>query len=61
MTLIFKKGTRNKAKNYRQVSLISIFCEMLEHVITGQRIIDRLEKYGILTDAHRGFRIMGSC
>ena len=57
---IFKKGAKNKAENYRPVSLTSISCKMLEHVITSS-IMDHLEKHDILTDAQHGFRKRRSC
>ena len=31
---VFKKGDRNKAENYRPVSLTSVSCKLLEHIIS---------------------------
>ena len=33
VTPIFKKGEKNKPENYRPISLTSISCKMLEHII----------------------------
>ena len=52
---IFKKGDRNKAENYRPVSLTCILCKIAEHIIVSQ-MYDHLDYYGIFTDAQHGFR-----
>ena len=33
ITLLFKKGSRNKPENYRPVSLTSVICKLLETLI----------------------------
>jgi hypothetical protein len=57
---IFKKGGKSKPENYRPVSLTSISCKMLEHVITST-IMRHLEQHHILTDVQHGFRRQRSC
>ncbi len=57
---LFKKGERYKASNYRPVSLTSICCKSLEHII-HHHIINHLETLGILSDAQHGFRKRRSC
>ena len=57
---IFKKGERNKAENYRPVSLTSIICKTLEHVLCSQ-ILGHCDLHNILTDAQFGFRKRRSC
>ena len=36
---MFKKGTRNKAKNYRPISLTSILCKLIESFVKEFRSI----------------------
>ena len=57
---IFKKGERSKAENYRPISLTSVICKMLEHVLCSQ-ILDHCDKNNILTNAQFGFRKRRSC
>ncbi|XP_052693771.1 uncharacterized protein LOC128172041 [Crassostrea angulata] len=57
---IFKKGAQNKPENYRPVSLTSITCKMLEHIITSN-IMRHVEGQRMLTDAQHGFRKQRSC
>ena len=57
---IYKKGAKNRPENYRPVSLTSVACKMLEHIITST-IMGHLEKHNILTDAQHGFRKHRSC
>ena len=57
---VFKKGAKNRPENYRPVSLTSITCKMLEHIITSS-IMRHLEQHEILTDAQHGFRKQRSC
>ena len=52
---VFKKGDRSKASNYRPISLTSICCKTLEHIMHSQ-ILTHLEKQQILTDFQHGFR-----
>ena len=55
ITPLFKKGERGKASNYRPVSLTSICCKLMEHILHSN-IITHLEKNGILSDYQHGFR-----
>ena len=57
---IFKKGERNRAENYRPISLTSISCKMLEHIVSSS-IMNHLEDRNILSDAQHGFRKIRSC
>ena len=57
---IFKKGDGHQASNYRPVSLTSVSCKVLEHVIHSQ-IMDHYYRLGILTDKQHGFRSRRSC
>ncbi len=60
ITPIFKKGERSKASNYWPISLTSIVCKSLEHILHSN-IISHLESLGILHDAQRGYRKRRSC
>ena len=55
ITPLFKKGDRSKPANYRPVSLISICCKLLEHIIHST-VISHLDENGILNGAQHGFR-----
>ena len=52
---IFKKGDKSKPENYRPVSLTSIICKILEHIIHSH-VMKHLEKLDILVDKQHGFR-----
>ena len=60
ITAVFKKGDRNKAENYRPVSLTSVACKLLEHIIC-RHLRNHLERHNILTDRNHGFRSGYSC
>ena len=62
MTPIFKVGNkgRPKAENYRPISLTSITCKVLEHII-HRNIISHLDQQRILTDVQHGFHKSRSC
>lgn len=60
ITPLFKKGDRGKASNYRPVSLTSICCKLMEHIIHSN-IISHLEKNNILSTYQHGFRKKRSC
>ena len=60
VTPIFKKGDNHIPSNYRPISLTSIVCKTIEHIIHSQ-IINHLDKYGLLTDRQFGFRKKHSC
>ena len=57
---VFKKGDRSKPSNYRPISLTSICCKALEHVVHSH-VLTHLEKHKILTDYQHGFRKKRSC
>ena len=57
---VFKKGDRHKAANYRPVSLTSITCKLLEHIIHSN-VMAHFDKYKILKDNQHGFRKRCSC
>ena len=60
VTPLFKKGDRAKASNYRPVSLTSVCCKLIEHIIHSQ-VISHLERHNILADEQHGFRKKRSC
>ena len=57
---LFKKGDRAKASNYRPVSLTSVCCKIIEHIIHSH-VISRLERNNILEDKQHWFRKRRSC
>ena len=57
---VLKKGDKGKAENYRPISLTSIPCKLLEHIICSS-IMNHLERFKILNDAQHGFRKKRSC
>jgi len=60
VTLIFKKGNRNKAGNYRPVSLTSIIGKTFEAIIRDV-LVRHLEDNHLITDSQHGFRKGRSC
>ena len=48
------------AENYRPVSLTSVLCKLLEHIIC-KHMLNHLEKSKILTNLNHGFRSGYSC
>ena len=52
---IFKKGDRSLASNYRPISLTSICCKILEHIIFTN-IMNHFDCHSVLTDRQHGFR-----
>ena len=55
ITPLFKKGDKTNPENYRPVSLTSIVCKLLEHIVHST-IMDHLDKYNLLTTVQHGFR-----
>ena len=55
-----KKNNRHDPANYRPISLTSVTCKLIEHIIYSQ-IINHLDSNGILTDSQFGFRKRRSC
>ncbi len=60
ITPIFKKGHRQKAENYRPVSLTSVCCKMLGSIIRDQ-IVVHLEDKNLIRYSQHGFRRGRSC
>jgi len=52
---IFKKGDRSDPSNYRPISLTSVCCKVLEHIVYSN-IMSHLESLSILSDRQFGFR-----
>ena len=57
---IYKKGERTKPSNYRPVSLTSVCCKLLEHVVHSH-MMKHFDSHHILTDQQHGFRRNHSC
>ena len=53
--LFIKKGDRTRAENYRPVSLTSVCCKVLEHVVHSH-VMKHLDCYKVLTKYLHGFR-----
>ena len=60
VTPVFKRGQHYNAANYRPISLISIPCKILKHMLVGV-IIDHLESNNILCPQLHGFHRYRSC
>ena len=62
VTPIYKSGKtdRGNPENYRPVSLTSIVCKTMEHILYSN-IINHLDENNILTDMQHGFRKNHSC
>eukprot|EP00745_Piridium_sociabile_P027724 TRINITY_DN44613_c1_g1_i1.p1 TRINITY_DN44613_c1_g1~~TRINITY_DN44613_c1_g1_i1.p1 ORF type:complete len:604 (+),score=154.71 TRINITY_DN44613_c1_g1_i1:145-1812(+) len=60
VTPVFKKGERYKPVNYRPISLTSIPCKILEHIVVST-IMGFAEANNILSEAQHGFRRGRSC
>ena len=52
---IFKKGDKHQLSNYRPVSLTSITCKLLEHIIHSN-IMHHFDQHRVLCDNQHGFR-----
>ena len=60
ISAIYKKGDKSKAANYRPVSLTSVTCKILEHIIFTN-IMKHLQEQNILVHFQHGFRSGHSC
>jgi hypothetical protein len=60
ITPLFKKGDRHLPVNYRPVSLTSVTCKLLEHIIC-KHMLHHTDTHGILSDLQHGFRKGRSC
>ena len=57
---IYKKGNHYDPANYRPVSLTSVPCKILEHLVTSA-LMNHLEDNNILREEQHGFRKARSC
>lgn len=57
---IFKSGSELDPANYRPVSLTSIVCKVLEHIIYTD-VMQHLNSHALITDTQHGFRRGRSC
>ena len=57
---VFKKGEHYEPSNYRPVSLTSVPCKILEHIIVST-VMNHLESNNILSPRQHGFRRGRSC
>ena len=57
---LFTKGDRHLASNYRPVSLASITCKLLEHIVHSN-VIRHFDRNDVLSDNQHGFRKRRSC
>ena len=57
---IFKKGERYRAENYRPISLTSLPCKLLEHIIVSA-IMEFSDTHSLLCAEQHGFRKSHSC
>ena len=56
MVPVFKNvGERSKPKNYRSVSLRSVFRKIFEKIVNN-KIVNHREKCDLFSDFHYGFR-----
>lgn len=60
VTPVFKKGDRTRPDNYRPISLTSIVCQVMEHVVVSN-IMEFAENNNILVPEQHGFRRRRSC
>ena len=60
VTVIFRKGEKYKASNYRPVSLTSLCCKIQEHIVT-RNVLKQMDEHETLTDCQHGFRARRSC
>ncbi len=60
ITPVYKKGDKHLAENYRPVSLTSVTCKTLEHIVCSH-ILSHFDKHNVLTSLNHGFRSGYSC
>ena len=60
VTPIYKKGCRSDPANYRPISLTSVCCKLLEHVIVSG-LMSHLDQHKVLHPHQHGFRKGLSC
>ena len=59
VTPLFKRGNRSDPSDYFPISLTSVCCKVLEHIIYSN-IASHLESYNVLSSSQFGFRAMHS-
>jgi hypothetical protein len=57
---VYKKGQKSLAKNYRPISLTSVCCKTMEHILAS-KIMKHGEENNILYPLQHGFRKDHSC
>ena len=57
---LFKKGDESNVENYRPISLTSIVCKLLEHIVHST-VMDFLDSKNFLSSLQHGFRQKKSC
>ena len=60
ITAVYKKGPKNNPANYRPVSLTSVTCKFMEHILF-HHIMCHLKTFNILSSFQHGFRSKHSC
>ena len=60
ITLLFKKGSRNKPENYRPLSLTSVVCKLLQTLIRDH-MLEFLIKHELINTSQHGFPKARSC
>ncbi|KAI8477892.1 hypothetical protein Bbelb_443780, partial [Branchiostoma belcheri] len=60
VTPVYKKGERYRPENYRPISLTSIPCKIMEHIVTST-IMTFTEENDIICPGQHGFRRRHSC
>ena len=60
ITPLFNKGSRNKPKNYRPVSLTSVVCKLLKTLIRDH-MVEFLIKHKLINTSQHGFLKARSC
>ena len=60
ITPLFKKGSTNKAENYRPMSLTSVVCKLLE-ILNRDHILEFLVKHKFINTSQHGFLKARSC
>jgi hypothetical protein len=57
---VFKNGDRGQPSNFRPISLTSLCCKIMEHIIHSS-VLTHLENTNILSDEQHGFRKRRLC
>ena len=60
VTPIYEKGDKTNPANYRPISLTSVVCKVMEHILASH-IMQYLDTNNILLDTQFGFRSKHSC